>query len=588
MEEVLRKDGKKISAAGIKRFLDERQAERTAKLGESTGLGDLLTFMPAAQAGKALKAGSKANAAVNALAFTSQFDDSKGGQAVGDALAYFPVFGFGSTKGLAAQQTRLRRLAEAGKTGDLPFLMGEGKMAPSRFKRFEKGMRQYIEQSSSKDPKTTQALMDQWLESFSRNKPIDKHALFDRMPAELRPALYQTAKEQGYGGIAIGTRSKAPMDKFGNRVTKGENLAELEKAGKYTSGGRMNPTQTAAGDPRKWEEVLQFEQKGGVPSRWEKAFKRQQQEDRAVEYLRSMNAGVAGGAAVGLLSGKNGGSEGGQEAGLVVNRRNLPRLAKLQAERLAQLDKIRPNNQQLNELEATFAAKYPKIYQKATADSGGMFQNEHGFSGTGSFSPHTGKVTLISPEKDAEWFKNPKLSSELFDSMGHEATHAVDFQRLGKVNDITTGRRLDMNDFLSKEMSKYLFLPGVERRLKEKGLSIPTKIDPQYETWGKMKNSHPDTEMVLEAYKRQPIEARAYKAGATSRKSNSKLFEALVDPDSLPADPPPVYYPSAADTKKARDRARFERFMELQDVKPGPKINLTDQKYQDLLFNGPE
>ena len=127
LEDVLRRGGREKSwlqeetlkkirrKADVENFLSSRAAERTAKLGESTGLGDLLTFLPATSAAKAALAGNKLGAGVNALAFTSQFDDSKLGRAVGDLTAAIPVFGVGST---ARLRNVAKRAAETGR--DLP------------------------------------------------------------------------------------------------------------------------------------------------------------------------------------------------------------------------------------------------------------------------------------------------------------------------------------------------------------------------------------------------------------------------------------------------------------------------------------
>ena len=50
MESVMRKDRRKAEGYVMQQFLDKDLAERRAKMGETTGLGDILTFMPAAAA----------------------------------------------------------------------------------------------------------------------------------------------------------------------------------------------------------------------------------------------------------------------------------------------------------------------------------------------------------------------------------------------------------------------------------------------------------------------------------------------------------------------------------------------------------
>ena len=544
INEALRRDPKRQAAKRTEKFLNDRQAERQSKLGETSGLGDLLTFLPAANAAKALKSGQIGNSAVNALAFTSQFDDSKLGGDVQDALAMFPVFGFGSTKGLAKGQDRLRKLAERGVQAELPILSEKGKMAPARLKQFEKRIRAYIEDSSAKDTSKTLGDLDKWLETLNTTKPVDKRVLFDRMPASLRPGLYQAAKEQGYGGISLGTRSKAPMDKYGTRVTKGENLAELEAQGKYTSGGRMNPTQEAPSGPRRWEEINKFEQSGGVPKAWEDKFRAQQQKEVARKYLEQLGIGSAVGTSANLLTGGGHNRDGeDQKAGLIVNKRNIGRLRQLQEGHLDRLAKIRPNSPELNELEAIFAAKYPKIYEKTA--KGGSYQTESGFGG-GYFEPKSGNITLRAPEDPESWRKRPRLSENVLNTLGHESTHSLDYQRLGKVNDLTTGRKLNADDFGKnyKTIVKLFNEPGI----------------------GTIKGAQA-------AYEAQPIEKRAYKAGATAQKSTSDLLLGLVDPATL----------KAPKVKKSWERRKVKRFEELNDVTPAKDYELT---LGENLFGG--
>lgn len=187
--------------AESKAFLESRAAQAAAGGGGfNAGIADILTFMPGAAAIKAAKAGLGGQAAVNALAFTSQFDDSKAGETVGEVLAAVPVIG-----GLSSIKGARRMAARAAEKGkDLPMFSFEGQMSPQRQKSFEKQMEAVLENS----PK----LKETWAET-RRNipgwgkRPIEKEILLDQMPGVLAQRFHTAAKQQGYGGIAMGNRS---------------------------------------------------------------------------------------------------------------------------------------------------------------------------------------------------------------------------------------------------------------------------------------------------------------------------------------------------------------------------------------------
>ena len=517
------------------KFRSDDLAERRAKMGETTGLGDLLTFLPAGYAAKAALSKAPVEAAVNALAFTSQFDDSQLGADVQDALAFFPVFGLGSTKGLAAAQ---KRMAERG--ANLPFLSGEGKMSPRRLREFTGRMENWIKNGSSKDPSKILSDLADWKSALKGGtKPVDKSVILDRMPASLRQSFYQSAKEMGYQGIDMPTRSKAPMDKFGNRVTKEQHLAKYE--GDAVTGGRMNPTQEAPSGRRTWEEILGHEQSGGVPKAWEEVFKKRQSREVAKKYLEQLGVGSVLGTGANLLS-PDGTAEGDQKAGLVVNKRNIGRLRQLQEQNLERLNKIRPKFEHLNELEATFAAKYPKIYEKTAKDGSYTPQNSRG---GGAFDPKTGEVFINAPEDSKIWQQNHKLIPHTLDTFGHEAIHALDYQRLGKVNALGSGRKLTLDDFGKNY-----------RDLR----TIRNDLGGQHEL------------AAQSVFRNQPIEKRAYKAGSTAQKSTSDLLLGLADPSTLK---------EAPKARRKQNTTNLKRFLDLEEA-PTAKEYDAFKRFQEL------
>ena len=279
-------------------------AERYAKQAETSGVLDLLTLHPALKTGQALRAGSFGNAAVNALAFTSQFGDDPVSRLVGEVAAFTPnlsglgkmskaarsaefqkrlgqdylvggTVGAGLTLGGMAPQREtdentaafpvfggvgtlgnLRRVAQraAAKGKDLPQFDFEGKIAPRRQQELEQRMRAWIPKLSGKDPEGTTKKLDAWVKNnpFWGKYPLEKGPLLDLMPAELRQPFYQSLKEMGYGGTRMGERTALGSrgEKLGGRA-RNENFSEIPSFAN-----------------RKWEDILKFEQGGGLPAGW--------------------------------------------------------------------------------------------------------------------------------------------------------------------------------------------------------------------------------------------------------------------------------------------------------------------------------
>jgi hypothetical protein len=106
-----------------------------------------------------------------------------------------------------------------------------------------------------------------------------------------------------------------------------------------------------------------------------------------------------------------------------------------------------------------------------------------------------------------------------------------------------------------------------------------------------------DSGTARRIYENQPIEKRAFKGGRTGRKATENLFSALDDPDYLPVDPPPKYYPPkppsatpetpAALTLAERRKQDFDRLMELGGpVGDGKRLDSSDQRYRDIMLGG--
>lgn len=232
-------------AAQVQAFLEGLQKERQSKLGETSGVGDLLALLGLRQA-PLLTAAS----GIDHLTGLDQSPYEEG-------LA-FPVFGVGKTGRLAAAHRRLR----GNQTKELPMFSDTGLMAPARQRELEKRMREWIPQTSTKEPEHLNDLLDKFVaERPGWGKvPMEKGGMTDKMHSKLRQSYYQALKEMGYGGI------KYP---------------EVRNYNPREATGTTRPVEILGGPVRPWEEILQFEQKGNVPTGWEKAFKALQEIEAA-------------------------------------------------------------------------------------------------------------------------------------------------------------------------------------------------------------------------------------------------------------------------------------------------------------------
>ena len=251
--------------------------------------------------------------------------------------------------------------------------------------------------------------------------------------------------------------------------------------------------------------------------------------------LGGLGIGAAGAGAAALDSfvyGENPQDGGDNRAGLVVNRRNLGRLAQLQAAAHERLERIRPAFPEMNYLESVFAAKYPKIYEKSVlASPKNAFNVGLGGASSGSFSPFTSRVTVGIPTSADDWAKSSAIPS-IFNTMGHEALHGVDYRRLGKVNHPITGRRLDVGDFVAPIALEYKWakpeLTETLSKIYPDAAAKVANIKPKYAFPG-TESDNPFTRLVKDIkYRTSPIEIRARKAGRTSEKTLSNLMDKLI------------------------------------------------------------
>ena len=235
-------------AEQVQRFLAGLQAERQSKLGETSGVGDILGLLGLRQA-PLLTAAS----GIDRLTGLDQSPYEEG--------MAFPVFGVGKTGRLAAAHRRLK----GKKSIEKPLLNPESKKAPRRAQEIEKRMREWLPMTSAGDVSEREKLLDEFIKTRPKGwgkVPVEKDKLIDHTPMKLRQSLYQTLKEMGYGGIQTG-----------NLVGNRRNFSRGPGPG---TSGTMQP-HTA----RTWEEILQFEQKGNVPAGWEKAFQALQEIEAA-------------------------------------------------------------------------------------------------------------------------------------------------------------------------------------------------------------------------------------------------------------------------------------------------------------------
>lgn len=570
--EMLRRDPKRQAANKTEKFLSDRQAERQSRLSETLGLDDILNFLPAGQAVKAARIGSPVNAAVNALAFTSQFSDNPEASKVQDALAMFPVFGTGTARLKALSERNLK----VGK--DLPFF-GQGNISPRRQRQIEAGMREMAKDPRVKDPQKLAAELDKTFERWGDRwgkKPIPARQFVDNLPASVRYSFDKTIAPMGYGGIDTGFRSKAPMDKFGNRVTKAEHLAEY--GGTAVTGGKMNPTQIA---PSKYT--------------WEQKYARGEQSPEAIErlnarpdvswvtrpgetlqpgmrplrdvdpktkaFLENLAIGSAFGTGARILGAQEKNAEGGdQKAGLVLNARNLSRLKKLQTDALLRLNNTRPNTPAFNELEAMFAAKYPRLYENATTGLGGFHPDFESIPGQGGYHPSSGAISVGTHESGY----TPDDLLNIYKTMAHETIHANDFQRLGKIFDPATKTKISGTEFVPIRSSQdtknsianrmELFNPSEADRVRI--------LQGEYLTPEAASSLLGSRERGLARYRRQPVEARAIQAGTTGASTLGKL-DSLLRPGESSSTRQLKRYLDMEDTKASEAYDPFKRFLEI-------------------------
>lgn len=511
-----------------------RQIEKIRGQGAiSPDLDAALTALPLGFAAKGIRAGQRLLPAADAAAFLTQFDDSKMGRDVQDALAIFPVFGGASTKGLVRAQERLRRAQEKGRTAELPFFQTEGKMAPRRLKTLRNGMERWIEIQDPQKTAGLKSLLDEWYEHNQLGRfPVDKKDVIGSLPSKLTTAFHQTLKESGYRGID-----------FGEGVQK-----YSPKSSGYRRGVQEKDTAKHLG-AKTWEELKPFEQSGGMPKGVSEFLEKRLQDVRR-ERAKSAMEGLAIGSAAGM--GANASMDGEQNAGLVVNRRNLPQIQRLAAQRLAELEQMRPKLRNFNEIEALFSAKYPKLYKKTLQQSGqsALTPGYHG-ANTGWYDEVTGNVGIGMPFPDVDAF-GPGIRGEsslynmpggqdirrqMFGTMGHETLHSADFGRLGRVNDPANGKRITIGDFMYPDDPDLPWRKSVERK-RDRIKTINRSADLQPDFWRDLSLRPDDWDEFVrpryasdtgdyERYLNNPIELRARKASDTAEAAFTRIMDEL-------------------------------------------------------------
>ena len=120
----------------------------------------------------------------------------------------------------------------------------------------------------------------------------------------------------------------------------------------------------------------------------------------------------------------------------------------------------------------------------------------------------------------------------MFNTMGHEALHGLDFQRLGKINHPWTGRKLDVGDFISPEAAtrrrEMADLTDNLRRFYPDADKMVKNLKPKYSLPSNPGDSWPGNLINDIKYLLNPIEIRARKAGKTSSKTLSNLMDKLT------------------------------------------------------------
>jgi len=254
------RDPAKMQKDQVLAWMAEKQKEQAMQArgggGFIQGLAPIIAAMTATKA-----------PALGLLELLSQFENSRGEKTrrrdireeeVPDLGMAFPVFGVGKTGRLAAAHRRL----QGNQTKELPMFSDTGLMAPARQRELEKRMREWIPQTSTKEPEHLTDLLNKFVaERPGWGKvPMEKGGMTDKMHSKLRQSYYQALKEMGYGGI------KYP---------------EVRNYNPREATGTTRPVEILEGPVRPWEEILQFEQKGNVPAGWEKAFQALQEIEAA-------------------------------------------------------------------------------------------------------------------------------------------------------------------------------------------------------------------------------------------------------------------------------------------------------------------
>jgi len=226
-----------------------------------------------------------------------------------------------------------------------------------------------------------------------------------------------------------------------------------------------------------------------------------------------------------------------QRAGLVVNKRNIAKLAELFQNKLDELAYRRPQHPNQNMAEALYAAKYPALYKQGIQGQG----HSRTFitpSNEGAFNAGTGTVAL--PING-----NPSTLPGL---LAHEMQHSNDFMRLGNINRPGTKERVSIGDFIESPESFEKRFPGtfnpnkdtaalekfyqyaegadqiVERAYRKahpRRKAALTRLDttPTYTT--------PESSFIK--YLQAPIEKRAMRAQRTGEITLSRLLDELAE-----------------------------------------------------------
>mgnify|MGYP001594001536 FL=1 len=190
------------------------------------------------------------------------------------------------------------------------------------------------------------------------------------------------------------------------------------------------------------------------------------------------------------------------------------------------LDQRRPDRGDLNEIEAAFAAKYPKLYNNGLAGRGNV-DFAPGRAGSGAYNPATGGVEVSAPGDRVSRSERSAISKAL----SHEVMHANDFQRLGKINEPFTRNKIRGAEFVpmgvdtkkQKDILDRLEIFNPEEARWSRG-EFPAYITPEVAKDLYAGAPNPLAKAAAK-YRGQPVEQRAILAGDTGRKSLDKLLD---------------------------------------------------------------